>query len=59
MFEPIAVTITILAIFAFLGDLVLPNVFGFDPLFLIYCYMSLYVFSAFYEAIELLREKEK
>lgn len=62
IFEPIAVTITVLAIFAFVGDLLLPDVFKFDPLFLVYSYMGLYAFSAFsafYEAIQLFRGKSE
>ena len=59
IFEPIAVTITVLAIFAFVGTFFLPDLFKFDPLFLVYCYMGLYAFSAFYEAIQLSRGKSE
>ncbi len=59
MFGLVAVTITTLAMLAFIVDLLLPDVFKFDPLFLVYCYMGLYVFSAFYEAIQLFRGKSQ
>ena len=59
MFDGLALLITQITILAWLVDLAFPGSSRIQPLFIVYCYIGLYVFSVCYELYEIAREKRE